>query len=134
MRGSHAWRSTSAATTSQRRRTPRYTTTLRYATTSYTCRPSGITRIPVLAGFVGAAALIGPAVKGLDPGVDFAADTRYRRELAAAIESLMEAINTPPPYVHHDDDDERDEQPEGGPESEQEIDAPVDDAVSRASQ
>ena len=87
----------------------------------------GITRIPVLAGFVGAAALIGPAVKGLDPGVDFAADTRYRRELTAAIESLRGAINTPPPYVHHDDDDERDEQPEGGPDSEQEIDAPVDD-------
>ena len=73
----------------------------------------GIPRLPVLAGFVGAAALIGPAVKGLDPSVDFNADTRYRRELEAALESLKEAINRPPPDATAESDEEPDSEPDG---------------------
>ena len=87
----------------------------------------GIPRMPELAGFVGAAALIGPAVKGLVPETDFNADTRYRRELADAIQSLRGAIAAPPPYVPPD--------PDGGGDAQQEPDAanaegsPPDDAT-----
>jgi hypothetical protein len=87
----------------------------------------GIPRLPVLAGFVGAAALIGPAVKGLDPKVDFSADTRYRRELAAALESLNEAINRPAPLAP----DESEAEPDPGPDDDDD-EVRVDDATLKS--
>lgn len=83
----------------------------------------------MLAGFVGEAALIGPAIKGLNPDVDFSADTRYRRELAVAIDGLRDAINQPPPYRPPRDDDGDVALPQDGPESESDDYPPVDDAV-----
>jgi hypothetical protein len=73
----------------------------------------GIPRLPVLAGYVGAAALIGPAVKGLVPETDFNANTRYRRELEGAIKTLRTTIEAPPPYVPPDPDGDSDVQQNG---------------------
>jgi hypothetical protein len=97
----------------------------------------GVPRMPVLAGFIGAAALIGPAITGLVPETNFNADTRYRRELAAALESVRDAINAPPPYAppgvaHADDGD--DEPPDPPPDQPPDpgirrVGKPVDSAV-----
>ena len=73
----------------------------------------GIPRLPVLAGYVGAAALIGPAVKGLVPETDFNANTRYRRELEGAIKTLRTTIEAPPPHVPPDPDGDGDVQQNG---------------------
>ena len=49
------------------------------------------------AAFVGAAALIGPAVKGLVAETNFAADGDFKRELIDALERLQPAISHPQP-------------------------------------
>ena len=56
------------------------------------------------AAFVGAAALIGPAVKGLVAETNFTADTAFKRELVDALERLHPAIvhPLPPEFVELD--------------------------------
>jgi hypothetical protein len=57
--------------------------------------------LTVDAAYVGAAVLIGPAVKGLVSETNFSANSRYRSELAEAIERLQPAIAQllPPQFV-----------------------------------
>ena len=56
------------------------------------------------AAYVGAAALIGPAVKGLVAETDFSADSIYRTELQEALGRLQAAITLPNPRPQTSDD------------------------------
>jgi len=55
---------------------------------------------------VGAAALIGPAVKGLVPQTDFKADTVYKSELSDALHRLQRAIRLPDPRPQQEEEDD----------------------------
>jgi hypothetical protein len=63
------------------------------------------------AAYVGAAALIGPAVKGLVAETDFSADSIYRTELQEALARLQTAIALPNPRPQSSEDtaDEEDD-------------------------